>query len=217
MSRYSLVIGNKNYSSWSLRPWLVMKQANIDFEETVVPLYLDGSKTDLLKHSPAGKVPVLKTGDDILWDSLAICEYLNDVFPDANLWPQDVIARAHARSISNEMHSGFFNVRNDLPMNMRKFFPGFKISAECQNEVARIDDIWVQCRKRFGQQGDFLFGDFTIADAMFAPVVSRFTTYDIEVSAPAKDYMQTIMALPALQAWMQAATDEPWVLEIAEV
>ncbi|WP_419797581.1 MAG: glutathione S-transferase family protein [Terasakiella sp.] len=217
MSTFCLILGNKNYSSWSLRPWLVMKHLGLDFEEIIVPLLQGNFKQELLRHSPSGKVPVLKVDGQEIWDSLAICEYLNEEFPDENLWPVDKSARAHARSISYEMHSGFFNIRNDMPMNMRRTRGNFQPSLICQAEIERILAIWADCRENYGQNGPFLFGVFSIADAMFAPVVSRFETYDIAVDDVVKDYMETILNMAHLKEWREAGTVEEWVISEAEV
>ncbi len=217
MSRYSLVIGNKNYSSWSLRPWLVMKHLDLEFDETVVPLLEEGFKEELLSHSASGKVPVLKVEGKEIWDSLAICEYLNDRYPAGQLWPLEAYARAVARSVAYEMHSGFFNIRNDMPMNMRRIVEGVIPSDLCQSEIDRVIDIWTSCRERFGADGPYLFGQFTIADAMFAPVVSRFTTYKIPVMGVAADYMQTILDMPSLKEWVEVAKGEGWVIDQVEL
>lgn len=217
MSRYSLVLGNKNYSSWSLRPWLVMKHLGLEFEETVIPLMIDGFKEELLSHSGSGKVPVLKVEGKEIWDSLAICEYLNDRYSAGQLWPMDEYAKAVARSVSYEMHSSFFNIRNDMPMNMRKTVDGYTPSSLCQSEIDRVVEIWTSCRERFGQDGPFLFGQFTIADAMFAPLVSRFTTYKIPVMGEAADYMKVVLEMPMMQEWSNSAKGEGWVIEQVEL
>src|SRR6185503_9799664 len=168
-----LVIGNKNYSSWSMRPWLALRANDIPFEEVFIPLYTDdkADKDRILSFSRAGKVPVLIDGDVTVWDSLAIIEYLAERFPEARLWPQDRAARAHARSISAEMHSGFLPLRNECGMNLHRPVRAVTLSAEAEANVARIQDIWTECSKRHGKSGPFLFGAFTAADAMFAPVV----------------------------------------------
>jgi glutathione S-transferase len=189
-----LVIGNKAYSSWSLRPWLLMKQAGIAFEEIRLSLYEDGAKQKLLQYSPAGKVPVLKDGALTIWDSLAICEYLAEKHPEKQLWPAQGGARAHARSISAEMHSGFTNLRSQMPMNVRREIPGRARTLEVVADAARIETIWNECRRRHGANGPFLFGAFSIADAMYAPVVSR--------------YAGAIHALPAMQEWIAGARAE---------
>jgi glutathione S-transferase len=208
-----LVIGNKNYSSWSFRPWFAMKVAGIPFQETVISLYVPGSREKVLAASPSGKVPALVDGDVHVWDSLAIMEYLNEKFPDRKLWPEGVAARAHARSVSAEMHSGFAGLRNDLTMNFRRK-PGVVRRTEgALADIARIQQSWEECRARHGKAGPYLFGAFSIADAMYAPVVSRFLTYDVKVSAPVRAYMDAIAALPAWREWAEAAAKEEWVLE----
>ena len=176
-----LVIGNKNYSSWSFRPWLAMKVARIPFEETVIPLDTPDFKSRITALSGAGKVPVLIDGDTCVWESLAILEYLAEKFPEAGLWPQDAQARAHARAISAEMHAGFQPLRRQLPMNMRRPVKPQRLEADAETDVQRIEAIWSHCRARFGQGGGpFLHGAFGAADAMYAPVVSRFHTYGVE-------------------------------------
>ena len=212
-----LTIGNKNYSSWSFRPWLALKVADIPFEETVIPIYEPGSKEKFLERSPAGKVPILQDGIIAVWESLAILEYLAEKFPDAALWPQDAAARAHARAIASEMHAGFMPLRRQCPMNMWRPVKKLELNVETAANVARIDAMWSNCRARFGGDGPFLFGHFSAADAMYAPVVSRFHTYGIEVSAGPSAYMQAMMALPAWQEWYAAALKEEWVLKEDEV
>ena len=208
-----LVIGNKNYSSWSMRPWVAMKAAGIPFDETVIPLYAEGSEAAIREHSPAGKVPILIDGDVRVWESLAILEYLAEKFPAAQLWPADPAARALARAISTEMHAGFVPLRQQCGMNMWRP-PGKRdLSDDAKANVARIDAMWSEARRRFGAGGPFLFGRFCAADAMYAPIVARFQTYQVEVSAPAAAYMQAIIALPAWQEWRRAALRETWVIE----
>src|SRR4051794_35987064 len=177
----TLVIGNKNYSSWSLRPWIAMKVCGIGFDETVIPLYEPASRERILEVSPTGKVPALIDGDIRVWESLAILDYLAERHPGAGLWPKDQAARAHARSVAAEMHAGFAALRRHCPMNMRRPVKARELTAEAAADVARIDHLWTQCRTRFGAGGPFLFGAFGAADAMFAPVVSRLHTYDIGV------------------------------------
>jgi glutathione S-transferase len=208
-----LTIGNKNYSSWSFRPWLALKVAGIPFEETVIPIRAPGSKEKYLARSPAGKVPILEDGGVTVWESLAILEYIAETFPDAALWPREAAARAHARAIASEMHAGFVPLRRECPMNMWRPVQKLALSAETAVNVARIDAMWSDCRARFGTGGPFLFGRFGAADAMYAPVVSRFRTYGVEVSAASAAYMQALMALPAWQEWHAAALKEEWVLE----
>jgi glutathione S-transferase len=208
----TLVIGNKNYSSWSLRPWIAMKVFGIGFDEIVIPLYEPGSRERILEVSPTGKVPALIDGDIRVWESLAILDYLAERHPDAGLWPKDQAARAHARSVAAEMHAGFAPLRRQCPMNMRRPVKARELTAEAAADVARVDGIWTQCRTRFGAGGPFLFGAFGAADAMFAPVVSRLHTYDIGVGQVAHQYMEAIMALPAWSEWHGAAERETWVM-----
>jgi glutathione S-transferase len=207
-----LVIGNKNYSSWSLRPWIAMKAAGIAFEETVISLEAADFKARVMKISGTGKVPVLVDGDVRVWESLAILEYLAEKFPAAHLWPADVAARAGARTIAAEMHAGFLPLRRQLPMNMWRPVKKRELDDEAAANVRRIDAMWSECRRRFGGAGPFLFGTFGAADAMYAPVVSRFHTYAVEVGADSRAYMDAVMALPAWREWHAAALREPWVL-----
>jgi glutathione S-transferase len=211
-----LIIGNKNYSSWSFRPWIAMTVAGIPFEETVISLDDPEFKPRLLAVSPAGKVPVLIDGDVHVWESLAILEYLAERFPQARLWPADAKARAHSRAISSEMHAGFLPLRRACPMNFWRPVTMREYSAEVQANVVRIDAIWSDCRDCFGPDGPFLFGGFTAADAMYAPVVSRLHTYGLPVSSASRAYMDAVMALPAWRAWREAALAEPWVLAADE-
>jgi glutathione S-transferase len=212
MAEYTIYIGNKNYSSWSLRAWLIIKRVGIPFEEVLIPLYEPQSRTEILRHSPSGKVPALEHGPVTVWDSLAIGEYLAELFPAARLWPQSPEARATARAISHEMHSGFLPLRRHFPMNMRSVFDR-AIIPEIQGDIDRITALWRDCRQRFGQGGDFLFGDFTIADAMYAPVVSRFRTFKLPLDAESEAYAAAITAWPAYQEWLAAAGKEPMVIE----
>ena len=207
-----LVIGNKNYSSWSMRPWMAMKIARIAFEERVISLDDPAFKSELRKLTPAGKVPVLIDGDRHIWESLAIIEYLAEKFPDAKLWPGDAGARAHARVICAEMHAGFAPLRRHFPMNIARQRQRRELQPEVQGDVARIEQMWGDCRTRFGKGGPFLFGAVGAADAMYAPVVSRLHTYDIEIGADTRAYMQAVMALPAWLEWEKAARQEPWIL-----
>ena len=212
-----LIIGNKNYSSWSFRPWIAMRVAGIAFRETVISLEATDFKERVIKMSGAGKMPVLADGDVRVWESLAILEYLAEKFPAASLWPRDAAARGHARAISAEMHAGFVPLRRQLPMNMWRPVLPRQLDADAKANVARIDSIWTDCRARFGAGGPFLYGAFGAADAMYAPVVSRFHTYAVEVSVAARDYMRAVMALPAWNEWRHAALREPWVLPHDEV
>ncbi|MGH8729127.1 MAG: glutathione S-transferase family protein [Burkholderiales bacterium] len=207
----TLVIGNKNYSSWSLRPWLLLKQAEIAFEEIRIPLYTAESRARILAYSPSGKVPVLLDGDVKVWDSLAIAEYLAERFPEKQLWPEDAEARAQARSISGEMHSGFSNLRTHMSMNCRRHLPGKGRTSDVEREIGRIIEIWENCRAR-SREGPFLFGAFSIADAMYAPVVLRFQTYAVRLPPIASRYAQEILALPAIQQWLTQAKAETEII-----
>ena len=209
-----LVIGNKNYSSWSMRPWLALRANNIPFDEVLIPLYTGAAdKQRILSFTHSGKVPALIDGDVTIWDSLAIIEYAAERFPEAKLWPEDRASRAHARSISAEMHSGFVALRNECGMNLHRPVGAIALSADARADIARIQQIWTECRERYGKSGPFLFGAFGGADAMFAPVVHRFRIYAIEVAPDVRDYMDTIMALPAFQEWTRAGLAETLVIE----
>ena len=212
-----LILGNKNYSSWSLRPWIAMRNAGLDFEEEVIPLYEPGSAERMLAYSPTGKVPVLLDGEMVIWESLAILDHLAEKFPKAQLWPADPKARAHARAISAEMHAGFMNLRRHCPMNMRRESRKLELTAEAAADVRRIEQIWTDCRARFGDGGPFLFGTFGAADAMYAPIVSRFASYAIGVGAAAEAYMMAVMALPAWIEWRDAGMTESWVMPGNEI
>jgi glutathione S-transferase len=212
----TLVIGNKNYSSWSMRPWLAMKVAGIAFEEVVISLDAPDFKQRLSKISGAGKVPALLDGDVAVWESLAILEYLAEKFPQAVLWPAVAKARAHARAIASEMHAGFVPLRRHCPMNIWRPVKKRDLTPDVSANVRRIDAMWTDCRMRFGGGGPFLFGTFSAADAMYAPVVSRFHTYAVDVGPAAAAYMDAVMALPAWAEWTAAAIREPWVLPADE-
>lgn len=209
-----LVIGNKNYSSWSMRPWLAMRANDIAFEEICIPLYTGAAdKQRILDVTRSGKVPALIDGDVTVWDSLAIIEYVAELFPQKRLWPADKIGRAQARSISAEMHSSFVALRSECGMNLHRPIGAVKLSADARANIARIQEIWSDCRERYGKSGAFLFGAFGAADAMFAPVIHRFRTYAIPVTPPVRDYMDAMMALPAFQEWTRAGLAEPHVIE----
>jgi glutathione S-transferase len=209
-----LVIGNKNYSSWSMRPWLALRANSIAFEEIFISLYTgEADKQRILDVTGSGKVPALVDGDLTVWDSLAIIEYLAERFPDARLWPQDRASRAHARSISAEMHSGFMALRNECGMNLHRPVKPVALSDDARANIARVQQIWTECRARYGKSGPFLFGAFSGADAMYAPVVHRFRTYAIEVTPVVADYMHTMMALPAFEQWTRAGLAETIVIE----
>lgn len=207
-----LVIGNKNYSSWSLRPWLALKHVGVPFEEELIPLEHLDTATRIARHSAAGRVPVLVDGALTVWDSLAIAEYLNEKFPEARLWPADPAARAVARSASAEMHSGFSDLRNDLSMRVRSRFAPRPLRTSVQADVDRIQALWRECRARFGVRGPgpFLFGAFSIADAMYAPVVSRFRTYAVPMDPTCAAYADAVWSLPAMREWVAAAERETY-------
>ena len=205
----TLVIGNKAYSSWSLRPWLALKHTGRPFREILVPLRRPDTRARILEHSPSGRVPCLKDGGRVIWDSLAICEYLAERFPDAALWPGDAEARALARAVSAEMHSGFAALRTHMSMDLKAAHPGEGRTPETEADIARIAALWRGMRERFGQGGDFLFGRFSIADAMYAPVVTRFVTYGVALDAVGQAYVEAVQALPAMREWTAAALAEP--------
>jgi glutathione S-transferase len=204
-----LVIGNRNYSSWSLRAWLALKQVGAPFEERVIPLAQPQTNEEIRRHSPSGRVPALQEDGITVWDSLAICEYLAERFPAAQLWPRDVQARAMARSASAEMHSGFHALRSHLPMNIR-LRREKALTPEVEEDVARIQALWADCRRRHGQAGPFLFGHFTIADAFYTPVATRFVTYGIKLEPGAQEYVRTVLGTPAMEEWIDQARNEPW-------
>jgi glutathione S-transferase len=217
MTEFTIYLGNKNYSSWSLRPWLALKHAGAAFEEVLIPLDQADSAINLRRHSPSGRVPVLQHGALTIWETLAICEYLAEQFPDARLWPADRGARAHARAISNEMHAGFAALRDLLPMDISRRWPLGNRLAKVGPDVERVAAIWRECRERFGSRGangagDFLFGGFTIADAMFAPVTTRFVTYSVPLDPVCSAYVAAMQRWPAMQDWTAAAKAEPWVI-----
>jgi glutathione S-transferase len=212
-----LVIGNKNYSSWSMRPWLALRANDIAFDEVFIPLYTGAAdKARILDFTHSGKVPALIDGDITIWDSLSIIEYVAERFPETRLWPEDRARRAHARSISAEMHSGFAALRNECGMNLHRPIRAIALSADAEANVARIQQIWIECRKRHGRTGPFLFGSFGGADAMFAPVVHRFRTYAIPVAPEAQAYMDTMLSLPAFQEWTRAGLAETLLIDRLE-
>ncbi len=210
---YTLVIGDKNYSSWSLRPWIAMKQCGIPFVEERVRLRLPDSKAEIFRHSPSGKVPALKTDVGVIWDSMAIAEYLAEQHPEAKLWPEDRGTRAAARVVSAEMHSSFVALRNDMPMDLASQIPAPALSDALEANIRRVVAIWMDTKRRFGQGGPLLFGDFTNADAMYAPVATRFRTYGLDLARFGDDgtaaaYVDAIYALPAMEEWTEGANAE---------
>ncbi len=215
MTKRVLVIGNKNYSSWSLRPWLAMSVLGIPFEEVLIPLDEPDTKEKILGYSPAGRVPVLIEGDLTVWESLAILERLFESEPEAGIWPADPVARAEARMVSAEMHAGFGALRDYYPMNTRRRVADRVPTPAVAADIARITEIWRTSLEAYG--GPFLFGAFSAADAMYAPVVSRLETYQVEVDADCRSYMDDMLTLPAFEAWYRAGEAEPWVVEADEV
>jgi glutathione S-transferase len=217
MAGITIYLGNKNYSSWSLRPWLALKHTGAPFEEVVIPLDRSDTTAAIRKHSPTGLVPCLEHDGRVLWESLSICEYLAETFPDAGLWPRDPAARAYGRSMATEMHGGFAKMRQALPMDIRSRIPLADRLSYCQANVDRITSLWREARERYGARGahgsgPFLLGGFSIADAMYAPVVTRFETYGVPLDAVCSAYVAAMRALPAMQAWTAAARAEPWTI-----
>ncbi len=209
MAKFVLVIANKAYSSWSMRGWLALKATGAPFDEVVIPLDRPETRERILRYSPAAKVPVLVDGDVSIWESLAIGEYLAERFPAAHLWPEDAKARALARAVSAEMHAGFMSLRRAMPMNCRVSYPPRPIKdPELAADIARIEALWADCRARFGAGGPYLFGRYSLADAMFAPVVTRFTTYQVPVGAGTAAYMKAIHAHPHVAEWLAEARAE---------
>ncbi|MDC9714658.1 MAG: glutathione S-transferase family protein [Gammaproteobacteria bacterium] len=213
MSDLTLVIGNKNYSSWSLRPWIFMKQFQIEFKEKKVFLFTDTTDDELAQYNSNSKVPVLLDKELVIWDSLAILEYLSEQYLAGGGLPKSPDVRAISRSISAEMHSSFFNIRNDLPMNCRKPLVNIALSAETQTEVQRIATIWHQCRVQYGDAGEWLFGQYSIADAMFAPIVLRFHTYGVKLDGQAQAYMQSVLQQKHIIDWIAAGKEETEVID----
>ncbi|RYU62545.1 glutathione S-transferase family protein [Methylolobus aquaticus] len=212
----TLIIGNKNYSSWSLRPWLFLKHHGIAFEEIRIPLYREDSQVRIAAYSPAGKVPVLVDGDVTVWDSLAILEYLAERFPETQGWPAATTDRARARSLAAEMHSGFAALRTHCGMNCRRQPAPKALPAAVDNDVARIRQIWRECREHRGNDGPWLFGRFTVVDAMYAPVALRFHTYRVEAGPAAQDYVNTVLGHPAVTEWIVAGKAETEVIPAFE-
>ena len=211
MAKPVLVIGNKNYSSWSMRAWLALKHIGIDFDEVRIPLYTEGSSEEIRKYSPSGKVPVYIGGGVRVWDSLSILEFLAEKHP--SLWPRDPRARAHARSVCAEMHSGFAALRNTLPMNARAGDRWVELGGDAVGDVERILEIWETCRSEHGKEGPWLFGSFTAADAMYAPVVLRLHTYGIEAGGLSTGYMETVLSDEYVREWIGGAEKEEEVIE----
>jgi glutathione S-transferase len=219
MARYHLVIGNKNYSSWSMRPWLAMHHFGLDFDETAIELDRPETARRIARHSRAGRVPVLHDGKITVWESLAILEYLAEANPEKGMWPRNRAARAMARAAANEMHSGFAPLRNALPMNLRraKRPPKQPLSPEVEANITRVEQLWRDCRKAHGKGGPFLFGRFSIADAMYAPVVTRFDTYAVEVEPETRAFMTAMLGMKSLRAWKQDAQKETAIIQADEI
>ena len=215
MAPLTLVIGNKNYSPWSLRPWLLMKHVNLEFQELLIPLDTPETREQIDRYAPSGRVPVLRHGTLCVWDSLAICEYVAEL--SGSGWPRAREVRAVARAVCAEMHSGFSTLRSLWPMNARARNRRTAVTAALEADVERIDELWNDCRGRFGGGGPWLFGDYSIADAMYAPVVLRFNTYAARISQTARWYMATVLEDAPLQQWLQAAKQEPWTIAVEEV
>ena len=215
MAPLTLVIGNKNYSSWSLRPWLFMKHQGVAFNEVLIPLDTPSTRENIDKYGPSGRVPVLRKGELAIWDSLAICEYIAEVTGGG--WPKDPLVRAVARSVSAEMHSGFSNLRTLWPMNARARNRRTALTAALESDIERIDEIWNDCRARFGAGGSWLFGEYTIADAMYAPVALRFNTYGASISQAARWYIASVLEDAPMQEWLAAAKQETWSYPGSEV
>ena len=211
-----LIIGNKNYSSWSLRPWLLLRHFNIEFDEIRIPLFTDEFETTLKKYTDAGKVPVLIDDKTTVWDSLAICEYISEQYLQGKGYPLDTAARAECRSASAEMHSSFFQLREHMPMNCRAQ-RSITITEDMAVEIQRIDQLWQNLRSKYQQQGEWLFGEFSIADCMYAPMASRFHSYQPELSAVSRDYISSLMRHPQLKIWYQQSAAETEVITQSEV
>ncbi|MES9837410.1 MAG: glutathione S-transferase family protein [Candidatus Thiodiazotropha sp.] len=217
MSKPTLVIGNKNYSSWSLRPWLFLRHHNMEFTEKRVSLFVDTTEQALAEYDSDYKVPVLKDGDLVVWDSLSILEYISEAYLDGGGWPVEREARSVARSVSAEMHSSYFNLRNELPMNCRKSFKNIALSRQAQRETERVKALWRRCRREYGREGEWLFGDFTIADAMFAPVAMRFSGYGIPLQGVEAKYVQSVLGHAGMIEWIEAAGEETEIIEADEI
>lgn len=217
MSRLRLVIGNKNYSSWSLRAWIFLRHHQLDFEEKRVPLFTDTTAAALAGYGSDYKVPALKDGELVIWDSLSILEYVSEVYLDNKGWPENPQARAIARSVSAEMHSSFFNIRNELPMNCRRRFDNVKVSADAEREIERIKSLWRKCREEYGGTGEWLFGEYTIADAMFAPIVLRFTGYGIPLSGVESAYAESHLQHPGIVEWVESGKLETEIIDAVEI
>lgn len=217
MHTLTIIIGNKNYSTWSLRGWLAARHTGLPCDEVKIDLYTPGSKAELLKHSPTGMVPALVHGDRVVWDSLAIIDYCARLAPERYWWPDDMAAYGFARSIAAEMHSGFMGLRTHAPMNLKGAWSGLTLGDAVARDVARADTLWSEARTRFGQDGDFLFGRFSAADMMYAPVVTRLNTYGMQVSETARAYMDAVLAHPLMIEWTKEGLTETAIIAAGEV
>jgi glutathione S-transferase len=207
-----IAVGNKLYSSWSLRAGMLLRAFDIPFEETVIPMYKEDTTAKMRAFGPTGKVPVIQDGNIKVWESLAIIEYIADRFPDKHIWPEDMAARAHARAASSEMHSGFMGLRSSCPMNLTASFKHRERSEAVMSDLARLDELWSEARGMYATSGDFLYGAFSAADAMFMPVVTRIDTYRLYASDNMERYMRAMLNHPAFIAWKAEAFKEPWFL-----
>jgi glutathione S-transferase len=213
MSALTIVVGNKNYSSWSLRGWLPLEHAGVAYEEIMIPLGRPDTKERIAAVSPSGRLPALRHGDVHVWESLAIAEYVAETFPDAHLWPEDRPARACARAVASEMHSGFPALRATMPMNVVARLPGYGRTPGSLRDIERIRNLWGDCLTRFGRGGPFLFGRFSVADAMYAPVVFRFRTYAVQLESLQSAYVEAMLAHPGMQKWANDSEHEDWTID----
>ncbi len=217
MSELQIIVGNKRYSSWSLRGWLAAIHTEQDIDEVNIELYTASHSDEIARYSPVKLVPILKHGPATIWDSAAIIDYCARIAPDKYWWPTDLEAYALARSIFNEMHSGFTEMRTHMPMNVAGKWSDLKLSAPLQKEITRAETIWTECRERYGQEGDFLFGGFSAVDMMYAPLASRMNTYGIQLNEMASAYVQSILSYPPVTDWVQAGLEETARIDVAEV
>jgi len=217
MTDLTLIIGNKNYSSWSLRPWIFMKHYNIEFTEKRIALSTETTNDQLAEYYSDFKVPVLKDGKLIVWDSLSILEYISEKYLQSKGWPEDEKNRSTARSISAEMHSSFLNLRNELPMNCRKHFTNIKLSVDAEREIERIKKLWRYCRREFNSEGEWLFGKYSIADAMYAPIALRFHGYDVPLDDVEAEYVNSVLNQPGIIEWIEAGKREKEIIEEDEI
>ncbi len=221
MSKFKLTIGNRNYSSWSLRGWLIMKMSGVEFETAVAPLFTDAGMKVIKDESPNKKVPYLIHDDFTLSESMAIAEYMAEITPEIQLWPADLKARAHARAVCAEMASGLFNIRGEMPMNIRRIDIKIELSDDAIKEIKHVEQVWAYCRENYGQDGPFLFGKLSIADAFYAPLIWRFRSYKSPMldglSKTTQGYMKAMMEWPDMQSWAEDSVKENWTIEKVEL